>query len=392
MNAPPPLTLYVHLPWCVQKCPYCDFNSHALKGELPEANYLAALARDLEFAAAELEAPRPLQAIFIGGGTPSLFSPAGIGSLIEHVARLLPFDAEIEITVEANPGTIEHGRFADYRAAGINRVSLGVQTFDDAQLKTLGRIHDSRAAWLAIDELHAAGLDNFNIDLMYGLPGQDVSTALTDVDNTVAAKPAHVSHYELTLEPNTLFAVRPPVGLPDDERAMDIAAACRDRLAAAGYERYEISAYAQPGRQSRHNLNYWRYGDYLAIGAGAHGKLTDSAGRVVRTARHRHPREYQAHAGSEAAIAERREIGPAERVFEFMLNNSRLLEGGHPGDFERLTGLDAAWLLPGIEQAIQLGLLGRREDGGWRPTSRGLDLLNDMQAIFLPGEDSNEPA
>lgn len=388
MNAPPPLTLYVHLPWCVQKCPYCDFNSHALKGELPEANYLAALARDLEFAVSELAAPRPLQAIFIGGGTPSLFSPAGIGSLIEHVARLVPFDSAIEITLEANPGTIEHGRFSDYRAAGVNRVSLGVQTFDDAQLKTLGRIHNSAAAWRAIDELHAAGLDNFNIDLMYGLPGQDVSAALADVENAIAAKPSHISHYELTLEPNTLFAVRPPAGLPDDECAMDIAAACRDRLDAAGFERYEISAYAKRERQSRHNLNYWRYGDYLAIGAGAHGKLTDSGSRVMRTARQRHPRDFQANAGSEQAIAERRDIDPAERVFEYMLNNSRLLEGGHPQDFERLTGLDAARLLPGIDQAIQLGLLARREDGGWLPTTRGLDLLNDLQAIFLPGENS----
>lgn len=386
MNVLPPLTLYVHLPWCVQKCPYCDFNSHALKGELPEASYLAALARDLEFAVSDLDAARPLQAIFIGGGTPSLFSPAGIGELIEHAARMLPFDPAIEITLEANPGTIEHGRFADYRAAGINRVSLGVQTFDDAQLKTLGRIHDSAAAWRAIDELHAAGLDNFNIDLMYGLPGQDVAAGLNDAENAIAAKPAHISHYELTLEPNTLFAVRPPAGLPDDERAMDIATVCRNRLASAGYERYEISAYAQPGRQSRHNLNYWRYGDYLAIGAGAHGKLTNVRGDVTRTARHRHPRDYQANAGSERVLAERREIEATERVFEYMLNNSRLLEGGHPGDFERLTGLNAKWLMPGIEQAVQLGLLARREDGGWLPTPRGLDLLNDLQAVFLPDD------
>jgi len=391
MQTLPPLTLYVHLPWCVQKCPYCDFNSHALKGALPEEAYLDALARDLAFAVTELDAPRPLQAIFFGGGTPSLFSPPGIARFNDQVAKLLPLDPDIEITLEANPGTIEHGRFADYRAAGINRVSLGVQSFDDAQLKTLGRIHDSRAARLAIDELHTAGLENFNIDLMYALPGQDAAEALADVEQAIAADPAHISHYELTLEPNTLFAVRPPPGLPDDERAAEAASACRERLSTAGFRRYEISAYARPDRRSRHNLNYWRYGDYLAIGAGAHGKLTRADGRIIRTARHRHPRDYQASAGGATAIAEQREINADERVFEYMLNRSRLTEGGHADEFTQLTGLDAErWLLPGIRRGIELGLLQARTGGGWQPTERGLELLNDLQAIFLPDDDKKE--
>src|SRR5690606_34379610 len=222
MNPLPPLTLYVHLPWCVRKCPYCDFNSHALKHQLPEDAYLDALSRDLDFAANELDAARPLEAIFFGGGTPSLFSAAGVGRFIEHAAARLPFAPGIEITLEANPGTIEHDSFRDYRAAGINRVSLGVQSFDDAKLKTLGRIHASGAAHRAIDELHAAGLANFNVDLMYALPEQDVAGALADVEQAILAAPAHISHYELTLEPNTLFAARPPAGLPDEDRAIEV--------------------------------------------------------------------------------------------------------------------------------------------------------------------------
>ncbi|HEX6929310.1 MAG TPA: radical SAM family heme chaperone HemW [Gammaproteobacteria bacterium] len=378
-----PLTLYVHLPWCVRKCPYCDFNSHALKTALPEDAYLDALLRDFDFAASELDARRPLQAIFFGGGTPSLFSAAAIGRLLDHVSGRLSFAPNAEITLEANPGTIEHDSFRNYRAAGINRVSLGVQSFDDGQLKTLGRIHDSGAAFAAIDELHAAGLANFNIDLMYALPGQDAEAALADVEKALAAKPAHISHYELTLEPNTLFAARPPTGLPDDDCAMEIATACRERLAAAGFERYEISAYAKPGMQSAHNLNYWRYGDYLAIGAGAHGKLTTAHG-IVRTARHRHPRDYQAKAGTAGVLAERREISPAERVFEYMLNRARLVEGGHPSEFAARTGLGEHRIEPGLARAVELGLLETRPDGGWLPTARGLDLLNELQALFLP--------
>lgn len=383
----PPLTLYVHLPWCVRKCPYCDFNSHALKDGLPEREYVDALMRDLEFALADRAEPRPIEAVFFGGGTPSLFSAAGLGRILDHAAGKLSFAPGAEITLEANPGTIERGRFADYRNAGVNRVSLGVQSFDDAQLKTLGRIHDSNTALRAAGELHAAGLTNFNIDLMYALPGQTTAEALLDVEYAIDAMPAHVSHYELTLEPNTLFAARPPAGLPDGDSVMEMADACRARLAGAGFERYEVSAFARPGQQSRHNRNYWSYGDYLAIGAGAHGKLTDTNGDIFRTARVRHPRDYLAKAGSAAAMAEQKAVSAAERVFEYMLNRSRLVEGGHPDEFETRTGLDAArWLRPRLQRACELELVEWRPDGGWRPTARGLELLNDVQALFLPEE------
>lgn len=386
-----PLSLYVHLPWCVRKCPYCDFNSHALKEALPEEAYLDALERDLAFAIEALDETRPLQSIFFGGGTPSLFNPAAIGRIIDHAAARLSFAPDAEITLEANPGTIERGRFLDYRDAGVNRVSLGVQSFDDGQLKTLGRIHDSAAAAQAIEELHAAGLANFNIDLMFALPGQATEAAMHDIERALQAQPAHISHYELTLEPNTLFAVRPPSGLPDEDAAMDIAAACRERLAQADYERYEISAFARPGRRSRHNLNYWSYGDYIGVGAGAHGKLTHRDGRTVRTARCRHPRDYLAHAGTGKAIAEEREVSDSERVFEYMLNRSRLLEGGHPDAFKAATGLDAGvWLLPRLARGIELGLLESRDDGGWRPSNRGLELLNEIQALFLPATEMTQ--
>ena len=378
-----PLTLYIHLPWCVRKCPYCDFNSHALRDAVPEAAYVDALARDLDFAARHLDA-RPLQAIFFGGGTPSLFSPAAIGRILSHAEQRLGFAEDVEITLEANPGTLEHGRFRDYREAGVNRVSLGVQSFDDAKLKVLGRIHDRRAAITATEELHAAGLVNFNLDLMFALPGQNVADALSDIEQAIALVPAHISHYELTLEPNTLFAVRPPRNLPDEDLAIDIANACRERLASAGFTRYETSAFAREGRQCRHNINYWSYGDYLGIGAGAHAKLTLPGSRIIREARCRHPRDFMERAGRAAAIAEQREIPPAERVFEYMLNRSRLLEGGSEADFSARTGLDAQhWLAPGLDRAAALGLV-LREGGAWRPTPRGIAFLNDLQALFLP--------
>ncbi len=379
----PPLTLYIHLPWCVRKCPYCDFNSHALRDELPETAYVEALARDLDFACASLDGERPIEAVFFGGGTPSLFSPDAIGRILEHAGKRLGFAEDVEITLEANPGTIEHGRFSDYRAAGVNRVSLGVQSFDEVQLQTLGRIHDRRAAVAAAEELHAAGIANFNLDLMFALPGQTVQGALADIEQALMLEPAHISHYELTLEPNTLFAVRPPAGIPDEDQAADIAVACRARLAEAGFERYEISAFARPGRRCRHNLNYWSYGDYLGIGAGAHGKLTLADGRILRSARCRHPKDYLERAGHAGAIVEQREVSPEERVFEYMLNRSRLVEGGSAADFSEYTGLEAGRLAPGLAKAEQLGLV-RREGDAWQPTPRGFELLNELQALFLP--------
>lgn len=378
----PPLTLYVHLPWCVRKCPYCDFNSHRAPETLPEAEYRDALLADLALASQEI-VDRPIEAIFFGGGTPSLFSAASLGAVIDAADKRLGLADDAEITIEANPGTIEHGRFTDYRAAGINRVSLGVQSFDDAQLKILGRIHDSDAARKAIDELHAAGMDNFNIDLMFGLPGQDIAGAVHDVDQAIAAQAAHISHYELTLEPNTLFAVQPPDNMPDDELQLEILAACAERLGQSDFERYEISAWSRPGRRSRHNLNYWTFGDYLGVGAGAHGKLSGPEG-IARHARQRHPVQYLRTAGRTAVVQESRHLDTASTTFEFMLNASRLLEGVPDGLFEARTGLPAEQLDAGLERAVAAGWLERRGRSGFQPTAAGLNWLNDVQALFLP--------
>ena len=385
MVVEPPLTLYVHLPWCVRKCPYCDFNSHRAPETLPETDYLEALLRDLDMAGDGI-AGRPLRAIFFGGGTPSLFSAQSLGRLLDAAESRLGFADDIEITLEANPGTIEHGRFADYRHAGINRISLGVQSFDDDKLKVLGRIHDGNAAHRAIDELHAAGLSNFNLDLMFGLPGQDVAGAVADVEQAIAAEPAHVSHYELTLEPNTLFAVKPPEGLPDDDLQIDILDACSERFEDAGFSRYEISAWSQPGRQGRHNLNYWTFGDYLGIGAGAHGKITRD-GRIFREARQRHPEKFMQTAGSTDVVQDRREPSAGDLVFEFMLNATRLADGVEDGLFESRTGLDAGCLQDGLARAEENGWLDRHGESGFAPTASGLAFLNEVQALFLPDSD-----
>ena len=292
----PPLALYVHFPWCVRKCPYCDFNSHTLHGALP-GNGLYRCAAERSCAAAQAAQGRELQSIFLGGGTPSLFSPAGLARLLSGVRAQLRFAADLEITLEANPGTIERGRFADYRAAGITRVSLGAQSFDPEQLQRLGRIHSAADTQCAVEELQAAGLTNFNLDLMYGLPCQSIAQALADIGRALALQPAHLSHYQLTLEPGTVFAGRPPAGLPDSDLSADMQLACQQRLAEAQYAQYEVSAYASAGARCRHNLNYWQFGDYLGIGAGAHGKCTwlDGARLVIeRTERPREPRRYRA--------------------------------------------------------------------------------------------------
>ena len=380
-----PLALYVHLPWCVRKCPYCDFNSHALPtAGLPEQAYVTALLEDLEFAAADA-AHRPLVSIFFGGGTPSLFSARAVAQVLERADALLPFDRSIEVTLEANPGTVEHGRFADYAAAGVNRVSLGAQTFDDDRLATLGRIHTAGDVDRAVDELGHAGIDNFNLDLMYALPGQDVGGALADLDRAIALGPAHLSHYQLTLEPDTPFARRPPPGLPDDDLAWAMQQACQERLAVAGFEQYEVSAYARADRQCRHNLGYWQYGDYLGIGAGAHGKVTagDRSGAITRTVRVRHPAAYLGAASATARLAETRTIDPAERPFEFALNLLRLNAGFEIDEFTRRTGLPATAIGERLQDASRRGLLERQGDR-WRPTSLGRRFLNDLQALFLP--------
>jgi len=376
----PPLALYVHLPWCVRKCPYCDFNSHRVPDSgIPEDAYLRALLEDLAYAAADCE-DRPLVSVFFGGGTPSLFSPSAIERLLERARALLPVVHDLEVTLEANPGTVEHRAFAAYRAAGITRVSLGAQSFDARQLAVLGRIHAAEETRAAVDELHAAGIDNFNLDLMYALPAQDVAGALADLDAAIDLGPAHLSHYQLTLEPGTVFASRPPP-LPDDDTSFEMQEACHARLADAGYGQYEVSAYARPGAQCRHNRNYWEFGDYIGIGAGAHGKRTH-AGRITRTARHRSPARYMAAPSPAARVADEHQVDARELPFEFCLNALRLVDGFDVRAFESRTGLPRSTLEAGCSVARERGLLERAGELVI-PTPLGRRFLNDLQAIFL---------
>jgi putative oxygen-independent coproporphyrinogen III oxidase len=378
-----PLALYVHLPWCVRKCPYCDFNSHAVPaGGIPERAYLAALLDDLAFASRGLEG-REIVSVFFGGGTPSLFSAGSIAAVLGRTRELLSVVDDVEITLEANPGTVEHGVFAAYRDAGVNRVSLGAQSFDDRHLAALGRIHSSSEVDDAVSELRTSGLDNFNLDLMYGLPRQTLLEAVSDIERAIALRPRHISHYQLTLEPGTAFERRPPE-LPDDETIFAMQKACQERLAAAGYGQYEVSAYAQAGRQCRHNLNYWRFGDYVGIGAGGHGKMTDAVtGRVTRTARVRQPRLYVAATGPERRLSEIRSVEGPDLAFEFFLNALRLVEGFDETLFEERTGRAWSSVSHEISVACGRGLLESVAPGRWAPTPLGRLFLNDLQAIFL---------
>ena len=376
---PPPLALYVHLPWCVRKCPYCDFNSHAMPQNMPQREYIEALIEDLDHDLTKVR-DRTLISIFFGGGTPSLFSPEEIGLLLEAVRARFVVSDELEVTLEANPGTIEHGRFAGYREAGVTRVSLGVQSFNEQQLKTLGRIHGSEDVHRAVDELRRAGLDNFNLDLMYGLPQQSIEEALQDLRSAIELQPAHLSHYQLTLEPGTVFYHRPPP-LPDDDASWQMQTESQALLDRFGYSQYEISAYAQAGRQCRHNLNYWQFGDYLGIGAGAHGKLTVQDG-IQRTARCKQPREYLSRAGADR-IVEHRWLSGTELPFEFMLNALRL-RGGVPASlFQARTGLALDVMESQLTAARAKGLLADTPER-LAATELGLQFLNDLQAIFLP--------
>jgi putative oxygen-independent coproporphyrinogen III oxidase len=375
----PPLALYLHFPWCVRKCPYCDFNSYTLNGALPETAYLQALSRDLrEQAALPQVAGRSLTSIFMGGGTPSLFSPAAIGRVLEEARALIGFAPDIEITLEANPGTIERGRFAEYAAVGVNRVSLGAQSFGAQQLEVLGRIHSAADTVRGAEELHAAGIGNFNLDLMYGLPEQDVAGARSDLRQALALAPAHISHYHLTMEPGTVFGAQPPP-LPGEDSVELMLAACAAELAGAGLGHYEVSAYAHAGRECRHNLNYWTFGDYLGVGAGAHGKLTDVAGAaILRTTHTREPRRYQA--GAALAI---RTVSPAELPFEFMMNALRLTAGFDAALFEGRTGLRFEAVAPTLLNQQARGLVGRAA-GRWAPSLTGQRFLNDLLLEYLP--------
>ena len=372
----------MHLPWCVRKCPYCDFNSHAAQGALPFAAYVDALLADLDHDL-PLAWGRTVHSVFFGGGTPSLFPPEAIDAFLQQASSRLRFAPEAEITLETNPGTAEHGRFEGYRAAGVNRLSFGIQSFDDGCLQRLGRIHDSREAVAAVELARAAGFDNFNLDLMYALPGQTLAMAQDDIARAIALEPTHVSHYQLTLEPNTVFAARPPRGIPDHDAAWDMQEACQAMLADAGYAQYETSAYARPGRQCAHNLNYWRFGDYLGIGAGAHGKLTLGAEQaILRRWKLKHPTAYLAHAGSDAAIGGDERIGPERRPFDFMLNALRLNEGFALSLFEARTGLPRSAIAARLGAAVERGWL---ESDGERvvPTEFGRRFANDVIELFL---------
>ena len=379
----PPLALYIHLPWCVRKCPYCDFNSHQQPKAIPEAEYVAALLRDLE-----QDLPRVwgrcVVSIFFGGGTPSLFSADAIGAILDGVRARIKVRPHAEITLECNPGSAEYGNLLGYHGAGVNRLSFGVQSFDDVILQRLGRIHSADEAVTAIAQARAAGFDNINIDLMYALPGQDQLGAQNDLAKALALAPEHVSHYHLTMEPNTVFARFPPEDLPDHDTAWAIQEACQAQLGNAGFEHYEVSAYAKPGRRSQHNQVYWRFGDYLGIGAGAHGKITDlNTQRITRLEKQKNPRLYLASAGHASSI-QLRELLPDALPFEFMLNALRLHEGFLKSDFQAFTGL-ALESNSGFHKALAKGLLERVSTAKGeliRPTELGQRFLNDLTNLF----------
>ena len=385
LGALPPLALYVHLPWCLKKCPYCDFNSHENKGELPERRYLDALRADLE-AALPLVWGRRVVSVFIGGGTPSLFSPAGIDRLLADIRALLPLEPGAEVTLEANPGTFERDRFKAFRAAGVTRLSVGVQSFDDAALQRIGRVHDAAQARAAVAEA-AQAFDTFNIDLMYALPGQTLSQLQADLDAALAFKPPHLSIYHLTMEPNTAFAVEPPAHLPDDDLASDMLDLIIERTAATGLQRYEVSAFARPGHRCLHNLNYWQFGDYLGIGAGAHGKLSFPH-RVLRQVRWREPAAYMNNALAGNAVSNQHEVSRRDLPFEFMLGALRLRDGFELVRYAQRTGLPLSSVQATLQQARERGLIepddADRDGGQVRPSARGFDFLTDLQAMFLP--------
>jgi putative oxygen-independent coproporphyrinogen III oxidase len=403
----PPLSLYIHIPWCVRKCPYCDFNSHNAPQALPQDEYVDALLHDLD-QDLPLAQARPLASIFFGGGTPSLFAPERIARILDGVAARLHMPDGVEVSLETNPGTVEHGPFAGYRRAGVNRISFGVQSFDDAALQRIGRIHDAAQAERAIKQAQDAGIGNLNLDLMYALPQQTLEGALADVEKALLLQTPHLSHYQLTLEPNTAFAANPPP-LPDDDLAWDMQEACQQRIAAGGLRQYEVSAYARPGRECVHNLNYWHFGDYLGIGAGAHGKVSSAAGsrmpaageigppasaeqsglpnpralQIRRRWKVRTPRGYLEHAATPRRIGGDDAVAADQVPFEFMLNALRLNEGFALEEFALTTGLDEQTIRPQLDKAMRRGWL-ELTPGNVRTTPFGRRFLNDVIAAFLP--------
>ncbi|MBK0089640.1 MULTISPECIES: radical SAM family heme chaperone HemW [Erwiniaceae] len=372
----PPLSLYIHIPWCVQKCPYCDFNSHALKGEVPHIEYVQHLLSDLE-QDLPLTAGREVRTIFIGGGTPSLLSSNAMQMLMDGVRARLPLAADAEVTMEANPGTVEADRFSGYQKAGINRISIGVQSFSPQKLERLGRIHGPDEAVRAAHLAAGLGLRSFNLDLMHGLPDQSLEEALDDLRQAIALNPPHLSWYQLTIEPNTMFSSRPPV-LPDDDALWDIYEQGHELLSAAGYQQYETSAYAKPGYRCEHNLNYWRFGDYLGIGCGAHGKLTQPDGRIVRTVKTRHPRGFM----QGKYLDKQHNVENDDKPFEFFMNRFRLLEAAPRADFSRYTGLDEQVIRAQMDEAIKAGYVVETTEQ-WQITEKGKLFLNSLLELFM---------
>ncbi|MCQ8129288.1 radical SAM family heme chaperone HemW [Methylomonas rivi] len=375
----PPLSLYIHFPWCIQKCPYCDFNSHAVKSGIPEQQYVAALLADLQADLNLLDAPRPINSLFMGGGTPSLFSPEALNSLLTGVKQRVELSPDCEITLEANPGTFESAKFKAFRELGINRLSIGVQSFNDRHLKKLGRVHNAEEAVKAVEIARLAGFENLNLDLMFGLPEQTEAEALADIHTAVSLKPSHLSFYQLTLEPNTYFYKFPP-RLPEDESIFALQQACQRVLAESGYRQYEISAYAAAGYQCRHNRNYWQFGDYLGIGAGAHGKISRNLPRdIIRTAKPKSPEQYLKN-----PTAATRTVIPVDQLpLEFAMNHLRLKTGFNLNDYTRLTGLPADSLQPALDECIARGLLAEHRQQIYC-SERGWDFLDEILEKFIP--------
>ncbi|MEH6456815.1 MAG: radical SAM family heme chaperone HemW [Cocleimonas sp.] len=377
---PIPLSLYIHIPWCIKKCPYCDFNSHEAKNEIPEERYLDALIKDLENELPNIWG-RSIESIFIGGGTPSLFSAAGIDRLLRSLRERLNIRPNIEITMEANPGTFEQERFSGFREAGINRLSIGVQSYNDQHLKALGRVHDSNEALKAAGIVQTSGFNNFNLDLMFGLPKQTVEEALRDLELAIATKPNHISWYQLTIEENTLFHYSPPP-VPNDELIWEIQQQGQELLKRTGYEQYEVSAYARKNQQSKHNMNYWQFGDYLGIGAGAHGKITMPDGSITRHTKFRHPEEYMKQALDNKARSTEKPLKKDDVIFEFMLNIARLKSGFTAELFEQRTWLAFSEVSERLETLIKDGLIVKTENR-YKPSDKGYLFVNDIVNRFL---------